>query len=140
MGQTILCKAGRTKDCLHNISVYISIAKTAIGLGLVTSHPEFELAAKSCMSMFVGTLPEVHRHIEAVDKGFGTSKGEYSIVGEMGSGTEQLHLIIIFYPVASPLVGAASNITNSFAYQVVIHHCRYFMPQRYDNYSKVDAV
>ena len=38
---------------------------------------------KACMTMLVGTFPEVHRHIEVVDERFGTGKSKDCIVSKV---------------------------------------------------------
>jgi hypothetical protein len=87
----------------------------------MTGHPEFELTAEACITMFVGTFPEIHRHIKIVDECFCASESEYGIVGEVCSGAEHLHLIIIFYAVTSSFVSASRYITYCLAYQIILH-------------------
>lgn len=74
------------------------------------------------MTVFVGTFPEVHRHIEFVDKGFCAGKGQHGIVCEVCPGAEHLHLIIVFNAVAFAFVCTSRYITYCLANQIILHN------------------
>jgi hypothetical protein len=73
------------------------------------------------MAVFISTFPEVLCHVKMIDKGFGTGKGQYGIVRKVGSATEHLHLVIVFYTVHLSLIRTPSYVTNCFTDQVILH-------------------
>jgi hypothetical protein len=73
------------------------------------------------MAMFIGTLPEIHRHVFMIDKGFSTRKSQHSIVSEVCPGTEHLHLIVVFDTTSPPFIGTPCDITYCLTNQIVFH-------------------
>lgn len=73
------------------------------------------------MTMLVGTLPEVHCHVEMIYERLCTGKGEYGVVSEACPRAEHLHLVIVFDAVCLALVSTACYVSDSLADQVVLH-------------------
>ena len=124
------CRFGRHTDALlfrlcqpsgRGTAHSRAVAETAIRLGIMAGHPEFELTAKACVALLVGTLPEVHRHVEMVYECLCAGKGEYGVVSEACPRAEHLHLVIVLDAVCLALVDAACYVSDSLANQVIPH-------------------
>ena len=98
-----------------------AIAQTAIGLGLMTGKPLLEGSAESRMTMFVGTLPQVHGHVQMVDKRLCTRERQHRVVSKACSAAEQLHLTVVLDAVRPTLIGTTCNISYGLTHQIILH-------------------